>query len=206
MAEPTHVDAAFPLVGKSLPLDHGYLLFSAVSRILPALHERKAWGLHPVLGRRVGPGQLELIGSSALKVRLPVSELGAALQLAGKTLEVAGNKVTVGVPKIFPLEPKPTLKSRFVTIKHHAESEVGFAAAIRQHLGSLKNLGQAPATIDVQVGPRRVIKVGDHTIVGFPVMLTGLLAQASLSIQQEGIGGRRHMGAGIFVPESKTKR
>lgn len=203
--EPTHVDAAFPLTGKSLPLDHGYHLFSAVSRVLPVLHERKSWGIHPVLGRRSGPGQLELTDRSTLKLRLPVAELGIAFPLVGKTLEVGGNRVNVGAPRVYPLESKPTLKARFVTIKHHADSDADFAAAVREQLAGIGDLGQELAAIEVVVGPRRVMRVGGQVIVGFAVSLSGLLAQASLRIQQAGIGGRRHMGAGIFVPMGRTR-
>ena len=63
------VDVAFPLNGKSLPLDHGYALYGALARVLPVLHaeHRKSvdggsapasWGVHPVRGLKTGPGLL----------------------------------------------------------------------------------------------------------------------------------------------------
>ena len=50
----TYADIAFPVRGDPLPLDHGYLLFSALSRVAPELHRQPAWGVHPVLGVRDG--------------------------------------------------------------------------------------------------------------------------------------------------------
>ncbi len=35
----TWIDLAFPLRGETLPLDHGYALFAASSRVVPALHQ-----------------------------------------------------------------------------------------------------------------------------------------------------------------------
>jgi hypothetical protein len=32
------------------------------------------------------------------------------------------------------------------------------------------------------------------------VIIEGLTAEESLTIQEKGIGGRRHMGCGVFVP------
>lgn len=205
MSEPMVIDAVFPLAGKSLPLDHGYPLFSALSRALPELHGRATWAVHPVLGRRAGPGVLELIDRSALKLRLPVEDLREVLPLVGQTLDVGGHRVVVGAPQIRPLEGRPRLKARFVTIKHHAGSELDFAAAAKEQLCALGDLGQSPPSIEVLVGPRRVMRVGAQVIVGFPMILAGLLGAASLRIQQRGLGGRRHMGAGIFVPVAKAR-
>lgn len=42
------VDLSFPLIGKMLPLDHGYSLYGALCRLLPNLHEHKAVGIHPI--------------------------------------------------------------------------------------------------------------------------------------------------------------
>ncbi len=32
------VDLCFPVLGQTLPSDHGYALYAALSRVLPALH------------------------------------------------------------------------------------------------------------------------------------------------------------------------
>ncbi len=41
------MDAAFPLGGESLPLDYGYALFGAVSRVVPVLHGPPSLGARP---------------------------------------------------------------------------------------------------------------------------------------------------------------
>ena len=41
---------------------------------------------------------------------------------------------------------------------------------------------------------------GDAINVGFALGLSDLTPEASLRLQQEGLGTRKHMGAGFFVP------
>lgn len=195
--ESTFVDVAFPLSGKSLPLDHGYQLFGAVSRLIPRLHQEASWGLHPVHGRRLGPGELQLLKSSLLTIRAPVTEIGTLLPLSGQTLDVAGHSTTVGIPRVYPLRPESSLRSRFVTIKSFVEPD-SFVGAVRRQLDALG----ISAAAKIEAGPRRVLRVSNHTIVGFPVDVGGLTGDESTRLQASGVGGRRHMGAGVFLPLS----
>ena len=193
MSEP-FADVGFRLRGKSLPLDHGYSLFSALSRLLPALHGAVSWGVHPVFGSRSGPGTLGLVPTSELTIRLPAREIGSVLPLVGLGLDVDGHQVQVGRMNVRPLRPAATLKARFVTIKgFHGDVDPFREAVARQ----LRTLG---VEADVVVGGRRVMRIVDRTVVGFPVGLDGLSPDASLAVQAAGIGGRRHLGAGIFAP------
>jgi CRISPR-associated protein Cas6 len=44
------VDLAFRLTGTKVPVDHGYALYSAISRLLPEIHRAKNIGVHPTRG------------------------------------------------------------------------------------------------------------------------------------------------------------
>jgi CRISPR-associated protein Cas6 len=134
-----------------------------------------------------------------VKVRAPVDDVGALLPLAGKALDLAGHKIRLGVPRVLPLIPAASLKARVVTIKGFTEDDT-LSDALRRKLAILPDLGQDPERVEIAVGKRRVMRVGSQTIVGFAVALGGLEAQASIVIQAYGLGGRRHMGAGVFVP------
>jgi CRISPR-associated protein Cas6 len=198
--DPT-VDLAFPLRGDPLPLDHGYPLFGALSHLLPTLHAHPAWGVHPVLGRRE-ERRLHLEPVSRLKLRLPLAELGAVLPLAQATLDVAGARVSLGFPQVFPLDPAASIRARFVTIAGFQEAEP-FVAALARQIAELPELAQDPASIEITLGRRRTCEIHGKRIVGFAVGLMGLHADASLLVQRHGLGGRRHMGAGIFVPPGR---
>jgi CRISPR-associated protein Cas6 len=207
---PVSVDAAFPLRGTTLPLDHGYPLFAAVSRLIP-VHARAHWGIHPVFGERTAPGVLSLNDRSWLKLRVPATELAEILPLAGQAIEVAGHRVTVGVPQLFPLVSAATLKARFVNVKKFQEP-VAFVDALRRQLATME-LGQDPERVRVFVPTqqvdgkeeplRRIMLIAGKKVVGFAVQLEGLEASASLAVQRQGLGGRRHMGGGIFVPPGR---
>ena len=196
------IDLAFRLRGDALPLDLGYALFAAVSRLVPSLHATERWGIHPVLGQRRGPGELELTDRSRLRLRLPSTAIAAVLPLAGTTLDVDGHRVMVGIPEIWPLVPAPRLRARIVIIKGFADDEGAFAAAVQRQL---KERCGTVSTSEPDIGRRRVLRVKDHTVVGFQVEVAGLSAEASIQIQRAGLGGRRHMGAGLFVPPRRRR-
>lgn len=221
------VDVAFPLVGKELPLDHGYTLFGALSRHVPALHGQGGWGVHPVLGVRTGD-TLALERRSLVKIRLPAQEIAALLPLAGKAIDVDGKVVTLGVPRIFALVPAASLVARMVTVasvldgKAPRTDEESQRAALRDSVRrklSHLTLGQDPERIEVAIGRRHVQRVGPKrerlrrgervvdrdVVVGFQVALSGLEATASLAVQARGIGGRRHMGCGLFCPAPRER-
>lgn len=199
-----YIDAAFPVRGHTIPLDHGYPLFAALSRVLPDLHQKPHWGVHPVLGERQGPGVLALTRRSCVKLRLPIEEAGRVMPLVGRTLDIDGAPCALGAPRLLPLITAPNLKARLVTIKGFADDTDAFVQALRRQLAGIAHLGQAPETIGVQLGSRRVLHIKKQAIVGYAVALTGLDADASLAIQCIGLGGRRHMGAGVFVPPARS--
>lgn len=192
------VDVAFPISGRVLPLDHGYLLFSALSGLVPALHAEPTWGVHPVQGSRDG-NELRLDDRSRIKLRMPLAQISEVLPLAGKTLDIAGGQLRVDFPQVIPLTPAAHVRARLVTIRGFQE-EHEFEAALRRQIEQFDGLGQDPASIEITLGRRRILRIRDKKVVGFAVGLTGLLTDASLAIQSRGLGGRRHMGAGLFVP------
>jgi len=36
-------------------------------------------------------------------------------------------------------------------------------------------------------------------IVGYELIIQGLTAEESITVQEQGLGGKRHMGCGVFV-------
>jgi CRISPR-associated protein Cas6 len=186
------LDVSFHVTGGSAPLDHGYALYSALSKILPAFHEARWLAVHPLTGLRVG-NELRLSRGSRLRLRLPANRIRDVLVLAGKRIELLGNTLQVGVPEIHALRPAAALQARLVNIKGFEEENQFREAALRQ-LTALEIQGQ------LTVGRRRVMRIKDKTIVGFRVVASELTAEESIALQEHGIGGRRRMGCGIFVP------
>jgi CRISPR-associated endonuclease/helicase Cas3 len=113
----TTIDLAFPLDGRRVPIDHGYALYSALSRVRPQLHACGWLGVHPLAGEPDGEGGLRLRRNADLRVRAPADRIPDLLPLAGATLEVGGEQLSLGIPRAYPLPPAATLDSRLVVIK-----------------------------------------------------------------------------------------
>jgi len=198
------VDLAFPTVcTHALPADHGYLLYAAVSRMLPEAHEADGYGIHPIRGRQLGGRTLQLTEHSRLVIRTDVDHIARFLPLAGKTLQMLDRTLRIGVPEVRSLVPAVALRSRLVTIKladavspsKDAAAEAFLASAGRQ-LGELGVSKEASFSL----GKRRTLRIKDKEVVGYETILEGLTAEESVIVQEQGLGGRRHMGCGIFVP------
>lgn len=193
-----YVDLSFRVLGSKLSVDHGYALYSAISRLIPEVHDAKEIGIHPVRGLYSGNGELCLTARSRLVVRLPDDKISAYIKLGGKALDVNGRRLRVGVPEVRALRPIVTLYARLVTIKGFMEPGAFLEAARRQ-------LSESGIGADLHLGDRRTLRVKDKQVVGFEVMATGLSAGDSIKLQETGIGGRRRMGCGVFVTYQGTK-
>jgi len=187
------VELSSRLVGHCIPVDHGYALYAAISRHVPEIHDAREIGVQPIRGIYGGDGLLYMAPFSRLTLRLPDDQLRDYLKLAGKTLDVKGYPLRIGVPEARMLLPIASLRSRLVTIKGFLDKGPFLDAADRQ----LQSMGIRG---EVLLGERRTFRVKDKQVVGFEVAITGLTAEESLTLQEKGLGGRRRMGCGIFVP------
>jgi CRISPR-associated protein Cas6 len=194
-AQENKVDLAFHLIGRSpLPSDHGFSLFGAISRILPQAHEANEIGILPITGNQIGGRRMQLHAGSRLVLRVYASEIATWLPLAGKKLDIEGSQITVGVPEVRTLLPSTALRSRLVTTKN-GQDQRRFEAEMLRQLGMLGVNAEASLTI----GKRRTICIHRKEVVGYEVVIEGLSFDESLAIQTQGVGGRRHMGCGVFL-------
>lgn len=189
------VDLAFPLLGdQPIAADHGYHLYAALSRLLPALHQSNGVAVHPIRGIQIGDRRMSLNDRSRLILRLEAARLAELLDLAGKQLDIGGSKVRVGVPQVWSLRPAAAVRARLVTTKN-AEDQPRFERELTRQLAEL-GISDAVRT---EIESRRTLRIKNKEIVGYRVLLEGLSAEESLTIQENGLGGRRHMGCGVFV-------
>lgn len=214
------IDLAFHLVGTSpIAADHGYYLYAAISRALPAVHEPNGIGIHPIRGRQIGDRQMQLCDWSRLIIRIATERIAELLPLAGKQLNISGRTIRIGVPQVYSLAPATTLRSRLVTIKPsdrddpRPPDESAFLTAARRQLDTLGISPEAQLTIPTREDPRakevrplrRTLRIKDKEVVGYELIISALTAQESLILLEHGLGGRRHMGCGIFVATGKEE-
>lgn len=205
---PVHdiVDLRFAALGRALPADHGYGLYAAVSSVVPAAHRAPWLGIHPVRGLLGVDGLLRLSARATLGVRVPAARIGEMLSLAGKTLSVGGHSIHIGVPRVLPLRPSSSLDARLVIIKLTkvprsdlgSLDKVAFRAAFLSELR--RQLARLGIKADVELLGKQEVRVGGRRVVGFTVRLSNLNPEHSLLVQASGLGGKRRMGCGIFVP------
>src|SRR5262249_9177851 len=145
---------------------------------------------------------------SRLRLRLPAEAIPRLLALAGKSLDLAGHRIRLGVPQVRALVPGSSLAARLVTIKGFTEPNP-FLSAARRQLDALNvqaelripRIGQGPHTGK----PRRhVLQIKDRRVVGYTLQVTHLTAEGSLRLQEHGLGGRRRMGCGFFAPVKRV--
>lgn len=200
------IDLSFPVVGQRVPAEHGYALYGAISRRLPQLHGVPWLGIHPLRGPVLLSGLLQISPSTRLVLRLPVTQIPQALGLAGATLSLAGHALRVGAPEVWALKPSSCLASRLVLIRLtdpvRGEGGALDKAALRErfHAALTQQLVQRGAAAQVELTGRYEVRVDGRRLVGFAVRLSGLSDEASLTIQEKGLGGKRAMGCGLFVP------
>jgi CRISPR-associated protein Cas6 len=202
-----HIDLAFHLqaVGP-IPADHGYALYAAVSHLIPEVHQDDSIAIHPICGRQIGERRLMLMPWSTLSIRVPDGQIAVVLKLAGKSLRLDGAALRVGVPEVRTLTPSTAVRSRLVIIKlaHADAAELTtemFTIAARK---KMNELGIGSETI-LSIGKRRSLRMKQREIVGYEIVVKGLAAAESITLQENGLGGKRHMGCGVFVGfEEKT--
>lgn len=201
-----YVDLAFRLQGSTpIPADHGYALYSAVSHLIPEVHQENGAAIHPICGRQVGERRLMLMPWSTLAIRVPDGQIAVQLKLAGKSLRLDDATVRVGVPEVRGLIPATALRSRLVVIKvaHAGAGDLTaetFTVAARKQMDELR----IDAAAVLNVGKRRTLRLKQREIVGYEVLVEGLTASESIALQESGLGGKRHMGCGVFVSAGET--
>lgn len=198
-----YADLAFPTRGRTVPRDHGYALYGALSRLIPTIHGAAWIAIHGISGWPLDAESLSLSPGSALRVRAPIAKISELLVLAGATLEVGGHHVHLGVPTVHPLAPVSALDAKLVVIRltggiskpfDRVEFERRFVAEAHRQLARHGILG------DLELSGRQSLRVGGQRVLGHSVRVIGLSTDHSLKLQVHGLGGKRNMGCGIFRP------
>jgi CRISPR-associated protein Cas6 len=190
------VDLAFPLRGSALPRDHRLLLARALAAVVPWLADDPRSAVHPVKVVH-GSGEAALLPARARLLLRVCRERAAELHgLAGERLQLEGSEVELGAPHVRELLPHATLYAHFVDAGD--ADEAAFLEAIGAELQRLD------AGCHRVCGREQRLRGPQHALRGFSLMLHGLRAQASLRVLEQGLGGHRWMGCGVFVPHKSA--
>ncbi|MFM2315026.1 MAG: type CRISPR-associated protein Cas6/Cmx6 [Cyanobacteriota bacterium] len=206
MIDISYVDVVFPLKGRFLPLDNGYLVYSALSDLCPNIHKAELdIGIHPIAGKPNRYKQLKLTKRSKLKIRIALEQIPLIYQfLVEQTFKIGASQFHIGIPEYKVLTPASSLYSRLVIIRRSRMPQDFIEAAQRQ----LERLG-ITGEINLlqkqngQLQCRQLVmrkEEGTFPLIGYGVEVTDLSESDSIKLQQQGIGGKRKMMCGVFVP------
>jgi len=197
------VDVAFGIRCRALPVDHLHGLSQAVGAALPWFRDEPGAGLHPVHGADSGNGWMRpenpddllyLSARTRLVLRLPRERVGESHALVGRTLEVCGQELRIERATLRPLVAIQTVFARYV-VTEKGEEEGAFLA---QAVSALAELGIRPKKM--LCGRETPVRTGDGTIRTRSLMVAELGLPESVRLQRSGLGPRRHMGCGLFIP------
>lgn len=187
----TKLELRIPITGTFAPSDHGYFLYAALSRCIPVIHNCEEVSFDTLRGILQNNGNILLKADAQLKIRAPLPLISPLLSLKYQELRLGPFSIRLGFPKLVALRPSSSLYARTVTIKNHLELAT-FMIAVRAKLDA------QGISADVVAGKRRVVKIGNHTVVGFSLYLHNLNNASSLLLLENGLGGRKHVGCGYF--------
>ena len=200
------VDLAFRLSGGTLAVDHAHALSRALLAELPWLADEPQSGVHQIHVASSGHGWtrpdgdacevLNLSRRTRLTLRLPRERLADAEALSGRSLDVGGHRLQVGKAAERPLTPSSTLFARYVICDDtRYEDEDCFIDWVADRL---REMGITPTKLLCGMTSR--IDVPRKRVRARSLMVAALPADASLALQQQGLGDGRLMGCGLFVP------
>jgi CRISPR-associated protein Cas6 len=199
------IEVRFPVRGDELDADHLYPLYGSLSHAVAAFHQDgKELCFGPINGEKGTKARIRLHERSRLRVRLPAEEIATVLPLTGRTLEVGGHVIRLGVPIVAQLDPAPALAARIVTFKHAIQPEQVLEMA-RRRLDDMGVRGE-PGVFRIQQGPRAgearrvVLRIKGKCVVGYSLLVDGLTADESIRLQEGKLCGRTRIGCGFFVP------
>lgn len=197
-----HVELSFRVFGQTLPIDHGYGLYAALSHLRSEIHRLQGViGIQAITGDICKEtGLIQLTELSQLRIRLPEAQIPLIYSLAGHKLTIGKHPIRLGIPQTYLLRPCHNLYARIVVIKGYQETEDFLQVAQRQ-LDQLEIQGKLRIAVRTNgTVKRKTIKIASYTVSGFGLEISDLSDEDSMKLQIIGIGGKRKMGCGIFVP------
>mgnify|MGYP001817217519 CR=1 FL=1 len=201
------VDLSYKLDCKQLPTRHAWELAQALYEVLPWLKDEPEVGIHQIHGATSGNGWerppdgelIHLSKRTRMNLRVPMSRIGDANELVGKTLDIAGHSVKIGAMATKQIAPISTIFSRDI-VTTEGISENDFLAMI---VDELKSRGIQVRKMLCGIGHE--FEVNGEQVSTRSLMIADLEKHESVALQEQGVGPHRHFGCGIFIPHKGIK-
>jgi CRISPR-associated protein Cas6 len=200
------VDVVFAIDCRELPVDHAHALSTAIVGAAPWIEGEQQVGVHTVhvAGSQNGwerpthgtGERLRLSRRTRLAIRAPRAAVDRLIgDLSGAVLDIDGCRLVVGEAHTRLLSKQGTLHARYVVAEAAGEREDAFLARMASELAAMGI-------------PLRRALCGKTTLLHTPegpvptrsLMIADLNPEQAVQLQQQGLGPRRRMGCGLFIP------
>jgi CRISPR-associated endonuclease/helicase Cas3 len=192
-------DIVMPLQGQYLPQNWHYPMYGAIckhldSRFAPGVSFRYMGGFV------VSTNRLHILPDAKMVFRTPASYAPTIMSLMGNRLDIDNYPVRFGSAKVYNLKPSTNLYSRMVTYSGGMDPII-FTQQCLDHLARMGVQAKVnlPCRFDGNLA-KKILVIKGAKVVGYQLTLENLSDQDSLLLQKVGLGGRRHMGCGVFTP------
>lgn len=164
-----------------------YSLFAAISELVPALHQQNNVRIFTFGGTTYPPGRFRL--------RCPGYMVEQFSELEDQVVSLEHRLVKVLAPTVVPIQPSKRLSSKIVVI-HPLVGDEQTRSEFEEQLD--RALFKLKVQAKPSVGPQKFTMIKGNRVDGFEVVLNNLSDEDSITVQSVGVGGRGHMGCGIF--------
>lgn len=205
-------DVVFKLDCKRLPVDHATELAYGVCQRAPWLADLPNCAIHSVhvAGSQNGwtrpdahSGEwLELSKRTRLRIRVPLMETARLIEnLSHSLLTIDGEPLHILEGKVKTLTAGPTLFSRYAAFQQLDDSadEDQFLAKV---IETCESVGFTPNKL--MCGRTQSIASNNGPLLTRSVLLADVPDEASVKLQDTGIGDYRLLGCGILIPHKDT--
>jgi CRISPR-associated protein Cas6 len=161
---------------------------------VPEFHTLEGFSFNTFNGISDKRGSILLGSDSILRIRLPLEHANLTKVLNNSVLVINRNSIILGKATHQRLTPNTRLQARIVIIKGPSDSREFITSCQRQ-------LQKMEVNAMIQLLERtsmRMTKERPYDIWGYRVALKNLTPEASIKIQELGIGGKRRLGCGVF--------
>ena len=194
-------ELSFSVNCRELPYDHAYELSSEILNLIPQIKNDKRNSIQTLHGPMSGNGwvrpdseNIPLSKRAKLMMRINKNQIDDIKDIEGKEIKLFGNSLKIGISKVKNFLIVKDLFCRFV-ISDNKISEDDFLEKIQMELRNFNvNIKKALC------GKSMTINFAKKTVYTRSLMIADLSKEESLKLQEEGVGGEKLYGCGIFLP------
>ena len=194
-------ELSFSVNCRELPYDHAYELSSEILNLIPQIKNDKRNSIQTLHGPMSGNGwvrpdseNIPLSKRAKLMMRINKNQIDDIKDIEGKEIKLFGNSLKIGISKVKNFLIVKDLFCRFV-ISDNKISEDDFLEKIQMELRNFNvNIKKALC------GKSMTINFDKNTEYTRSLMIADLSKEESLKLQEEGVGGEKLYGCGIFLP------